>query len=140
MIQAVADINWNAINVLVTTAMALALTYVGAKAKKIDSLEAKVDAKDADLKRATEASVELKLATQAAQFSGSVAELKFQCAEFQSRLAAGHSHMGKLDDAIAAAAQRDNDLRIELMRAIGELKDMVATKDDLDRIRRETQR
>lgn len=131
MILGVNEINWSAVNVFATVAMAVGLFWVGRKASKIDALEAKVDLKDADLKRATEASVDLKLATQAATVAGELSSLKFQCAAFEQRMASGHTHMTKLDEAVAAAAQRDNDLRVELMRGIADVKDNMVTKDYL---------
>lgn len=50
-----------------------------------------------------------------------------------ARLVAGDAHLKRLDE-------RDHTLEVKVLEAISELKDIVATKDDLQRMREEFRR
>lgn len=67
------------------------------------------------------------------QMASAQALVNQQMSQVEARLTAGHAHMSKLDE-------RDHELRVEVLKAISELKDVVATKEDLAALRQEMKR
>lgn len=106
--------------------MAVFLAYVNAKAKKIDTLEA-------ELKRATGEAIDQKLASLRTEMAAPRELMAQQIQQIQHRLDRGESRFAKLDDA-------RHGLEVQVLKEIGALRDVVATKDDLKRLREELQK
>lgn len=104
------------VQLVVTVLMAVLMGFVNSKAKRIDTLEG-------ELKRATEQAIDNKLSAQLGRLDQRVLSV-------EQRLLSGDAHLKRLDE-------RDHTLEVKVLTAISELKDVVATKDDLERLRRE---
>lgn len=111
------------VQLIVTVVMAVFMAVLNAKAKKIDTLEG-------ELKRSTERVIGEQLSSIENRVSVQSVELRTRVSTIEARLLAGDATLKKLGD-------RDHDLEIKVLNAISDLKDVVATKDDLDRLRRE---
>jgi len=96
------------------------------KTSKIDTMERELDAK-------TGATVDLKLAGVIGQVTAVMTQIGERVHSIEERLQGG-------DHRFALLADKDHSLEIKVLQAISELKDVVATKDDLNRLREEMRR
>lgn len=96
---------------------------VAGKAKKIDTLEG-------ELKTATINAINEKLITLRAEQAGPILLLNQQIAAIERRLELGEERFHSLE-------KKDHELQVEVLKALSELKDVVATKNDLNRLREE---
>lgn len=114
------------IQLAASVAMAILLAYVNSKTKKIDTLEA-------ELKHATTEAIDQKLQSLRAEQAAPRELMQQQITQIQTRLDRGESRFAKLDDA-------RHGLEVQVLKEIGSLRDVVATKDDLKRLREELQK
>ncbi len=112
--------------VLISLANLLWTSVVATRTKKIDTLEDQ-------LKIATGAVIETKLGTLRAELmTGSVLQ--------NQRLDQIDRRLDQADVRITRLDEHDHKLEVDVLKAINELKDVVATKNDLDRLREEMNR
>jgi hypothetical protein len=112
---------------LILTAINLFWTHaVAGKTKKIDTLEG-------ELKAATINAIGQQIAMLRAEQAGPLLLINQQIAAIQRRLELGDERFHKLEE-------KDHALQVEVLKALADLKDMVATKDDLRRLREEMHR
>lgn len=107
------------VQLVVSVGMAWLLAVVNGKTKRIDTLESERNKLVDELKRATGDVIDQKLGL-----------VTHRVTTIEQRLLTGDAHLKRLDD-------RDHDIRVEVLKAISELKDLVATKDDLRELRKE---
>lgn len=118
------------ISILINVVLAVSVVVLGNKLSEISKLKERVEKAAGEL-------VDLKLRETTAKFDAAIGEIRFRVASIEQRLLTGHDHMNKLDAGLIAAQQRDHQLQVEVLKAISELKDAVATKEDLARLREE---
>lgn len=113
------------VSVLGTGLLALNLLWthnISQKTRKIESLEV-------DLRKATSELIDQKLSL-----------VNQRVGAIEHRLGSGDVHLKTLDDKTTALMLADKEVKLELLKAINDLRDKVATSQDLNRLREELRR
>jgi len=121
-----ASITIATLSLVLTVTISFFVIPMGNRARKIEALES-------DAQSSARASAAQERQNIRTELGAATAEIKARVAAIESRLVAGDAHLRILDE-------RDHSLELKVLQAISDLKDVVATKDDLKRIREELNR
>jgi Skp family chaperone for outer membrane proteins len=109
-----------AVNTLVSILLAVRLLFVEGKARKIENLEA-------DLRVSAERLIDAKLATKTGELRELLQATKTELENVRRELANGRERMQRMAD-------RDREIETQLLKSIGDVREQMATRQDLNKI------
>jgi len=114
------------LSLLLTSLLSFFVIPMSRRSQKIETLEA-------DVRALAQETIGKEMQLIRSESNAVNVEMRTRVTSIESRLLAGDAHMKRLDD-------RDHSLEVKVLEAISELKDVVATKNDLQRLREEITR